>query len=320
MKCKPIPRGVIIAALVCAVLPVTFAYASATIIGAGQAASASEQVFAQATAQNSASSSAQAEPQPPNPDDPRFAAFVYAVVSIKPYKDDPKATVHWMGSQDSPDGFTMHNAPMALMISQAYRTEHSRLAGAPDWVKNERYDVEAKMDPEVADALQKLSPADQKLARQHMLRVLVRDYLKVAFHMETTQVSIYELEIGKNGPKLKAADPNAPEQGMRVSGSGGITTWDAKGTKLSSMMGQLSYVMGRPVYDKTGLTEKYDFTLKYTPDRTASAGAAVDNPAPPDEAPPITIAIEEQLGLKLVSGKGPMDSIVIDHVERPSGN
>lgn len=274
MKPKPILSEMAIGALVCVVLATG---AGAALPGTGDALNG----VVQDSARTSAQDSAQIPPQSASADDPRFEAVVYDVVSIKPYIDDSKATVHWMGSQDSPDGFTLHNAPLSMLIAQAYRTEHSRLSGTPDWLNNERYDLEAKMDPEVADALQKLSPADQKLARQHMLRVLVRDYLKLAFHMETTQVAIYERVVGKNGPKLKLADRNAPEQGMRVSGAGGTTTWEAKCAKLTSMMGQLSYVMGRPVYDKTGLTDKYDFTLKYTPDRIGSAGPGVDNAAPP---------------------------------------
>ena len=176
------------------------------------------------------------------------------------------------------------------------------------------------MGSEVADAFQKLSPADQKLARQHMLRVIARDYLKLTFHMEVTEVQIYEMVVGKSGPKLKPGDPNAPEEGLRVSGTGGVTTWDGTNTALSSMLGQLTYVMGRPVYDKTGLTGRYEFQVKYSSDR-AGAGSPDINTAPaPDAAPPITTALEEQLGLKLVSAKGPMDMIVIDHLEKPAVN
>jgi uncharacterized protein (TIGR03435 family) len=306
MKPKPILIGAVIAALALVILPITHTRANAT----------------PRDVRRTAISTTQDQPQAANADDPKFAKFVYDVVSIKPFKgDDPKATVHWMGMQDSPDGITMHNAPFTVLIAQAYRTAHSRLAGAPDWLNSERYDVEAKMEPEAADAFQKLSPADQKLARQHMLRVLARDYLKLTFHMETTEVSVYELVVGKNGSKLNApSDPNVVGRGMTVSGSGGATRWDGKNLELTAMMGQLSYVMGRPVYDKTGLTGKYDFTLKYTPDRPGTAAPGPDSAAPPDEAPPITIAIEEQLGLKLVPGKGPMDSIVIDHVEKPALN
>ena len=154
---------------------------------------------------------AQSQPTAATPDDPKFASFVYDVVSIKPYKEIPFATSSWMGVKDSPDSFTLHNAPISLLISQAYHTEHSRLSGAPDWASKDRYEIEAKMDSEVADALLKLSPADQKLARQHMLRTLARDYLKLAFHMEVTEVAIYEMVVGKSGPKLKApADPTVP--------------------------------------------------------------------------------------------------------------
>jgi uncharacterized protein (TIGR03435 family) len=298
MKRKLIPSCTIIAALACIALSAM----CGTLI-------ASAQTIPQSAAQSA------------NADDPKFAKFVYDIVSIKPYKDDPKATVHWMGTQDSPDGLTMRNAPVTQLIAQAYRTEHSRLSGAPDWATKDRYDMDAKMDSEVADALQKLSVADQKLARQHMLRVLVRDYLKVTFHMETTEVPIFELVVAKNGPKLKApADPNSPGQGVRVSGMSGATTWDAKNAPIATILNQLSYAAGRPVYDKTGLTGTYDIAVKYTPDRPASAGPGADSAAPPDDAPSISTALEEQLGLKLVPGKGPMDMIVIDHIERPAVN
>lgn len=296
MKRKLISVCTVLAVLACIVPPITPAHSTAP------------------------QTAAQGQPTTLTPDDPKFASFVFDVVSIKPYKEVPFATSSWMGTQDSPDGFTLHNAPISIVISQAYRTEHSRLSGTPDWATKDRYEIEAKMDSEVADTFQKLSPADQKLARQHMLRVLARDYLKLTFHMETTEVPIYEMVIGKNGSKLKPADPNAPEQGMRVSGGGGVTTWDGKNTALNSMMGQLTYVMGRPVYDKTGLTGRYDFQVKYSSDRANAGSPDINTAPPPDAAPPITIALEEQLGLKLVSGKGPMDVIVIDHLEKPAVN
>jgi uncharacterized protein (TIGR03435 family) len=299
MKPNPIRSCAILAALASIVLPLSFAHSTA------------------------AQAPAQAQPTGATPDDPKFAAFVYDVVSIKPYKDnmdDPKATMHWVGSRDTPDGFTLHNAPMTVLIAQAYRTEHSRLSGTPAWANTDHYEIEAKMDSEVTDAFQKLSPADQKLARQHMLRVLARDYLKLTFHMEVTEVPIYEMVVGKNGPKLKApADPTVLGPGIMVSGNGGVTTWDGKNVELSSMLGQLGYVVGRPVYDKTGLTGRYDFQVKYATQRPGAGSPDADT-AQQDAAPPIATALEEQLGLKLVSGKGPMDMIVIDHMEKPVVN
>jgi len=252
-----------------------------------------------------------------------FSAFVYDVVSIKPYKKDPNATSEFMGSQETPDGFTGTNIPLSILLFTAHRTEHSRISGAPSWMNNERYDVEAKMDPDVAEALHKLGPEDQKLARKHMMEEVLKDRMKVAVHMETTEVPIYELVIAKSGIKMKeTTDPNAPDGGLRVSGAGGgAFQWQGQGVKIDGMLGQLSYAAGRPVYDKTGLTGKYAFTLKYTPERVLSAAATATAAAPAlDTAPPLAQAMEEQLGLKLVSAKGAMDVIVIDHVERPSAN
>jgi uncharacterized protein (TIGR03435 family) len=277
-------------------------------------------LFASAQTQSTQASAA-------SPDDPKFAKFLYDVVSIKPHKDDSNATVRWMGLHDNPDGFSMRNSPVVFMISTAYRTAHSTISGAPDWAKREMFDVEAKMDPEVTDAFQKLNKTDQELARKHMMQVFVRDYVKAVVHMDTTEVAIYELVIAKNGPKLKEAkevqeapDALIPAGALRVSGSSAGIVWTGQGAPIGSMINQLSFATGRPVYDKTGLTGKYDFTLTYARENLTAPGAGMDAPPQMDTAPPLAKALEEQLGLKLVPAKGNMDVIVIDHVERPAAN
>lgn len=284
----------------------------------GGAASATQTSTQAATPQNAAPQAASA-----SPDDARFATFVFDVVSIKPHKDDPNARSVWMGIQDTPDGERMRNVGVTFLIANAFRTAHSKASGAPDWAAHEMYDIETKMDPDVADAFQKLSPADQKLARQHMMQALVRDYMKAKVHMETTEVSVYNLVIAKNGSKLKEpADPAAPSGGVRVSGTSGGMMWTGQGTEIGAIMGQLSYAAGRPVYDETGLTGRYDFTLKYAPDTLSARAVEANAGGAPglDILPPLAQALEEQLGLNLVSAKGKMDVIVIDHVERPSPN
>lgn len=297
MKPNSIWKYAVLAVLTCIVLPIPSAHSTAP------------------------QTAAQAQPTAASPDDPKFAAFVCDIVSIKPYKDDPTATVHRMGMQELSDGFALRGAPFTVFIGQAYRTEHFKISGAPDWLNQERYDVDAKMDSEVADAFQKLGPDDQKLARQHMLRVILRDYLKLTFHMEKTEVPIYELVIAKNGPRLKPpADPNTPGRGVRVAGVNGAMTYDAKNAPITAILNQLSFTVGRPIFDKTGLTGTYDIALRFTPERPGSAMPSADIAAAPEEAPPIMIALEEQLGLKLVPAKGPMDAIVIDHAERPAVN
>jgi uncharacterized protein (TIGR03435 family) len=177
------------------------------------------------------------------------------------------------------------------------------------------------MDPEVAAELHKLDAADQKLARQHMLQVMLQDRFKFAGHTEPHEVKGLYLVIGKNGPKLKettvdANDQTRPSRGMSVrSPSAGVVEWDGHAKKITSMLGQLGYETGRVVFDKTGLTGLYDFTLKFAEERAFQAsGPDINN------VPELGGALEEQLGLKLVSGKANMDYVVIDHVERPSSN
>ena len=274
-------------------------------------------------AQSQTAPQTQAPQQAPAADDPKFAPFVFDIVSIKPHKDDPNATSKWMGIQNEPDGATMREIPAIFIISQAFGTIHFKLSGAPDWASRDKYDIDAKMEPDVADALNKLSPEDQKLARKHMMLVLARDYLKASVHMDVTEVSIYELVVAKNGPKVtEVTDPAIPSGGLRVRGSKTGTTWEGHATPIANMMGQLSYAAGRPVYDKTGLTGRYDFTMTYMQENLSAAPPSADGgaPPPPDTAPPLARALEEQLGLKLVSAKGNMDVIVIDHIEKPLGN
>jgi uncharacterized protein (TIGR03435 family) len=216
----------------------------------------------------------------------------------------------------------MRNVGADYVITQAFRTAHFKISGAPDWAAHELYDVEAKMAPEIADALQKLTPNDEIIARQHMMQVLVKQYLKAEVHMETTEVAAFDLVVAKNGPKLtEVTDPAMPDQGFRASQSQSGVVLKAMATRLELLIPQFSRVAGRPVFDKTGLTGRYDFTLRYALENlSATAPGSADAAPPPSDAPPLAKALEEQLGLKLVPSRGNMDVIVIDHVERPPRN
>jgi len=114
---------------------------------------------------------------------------------------------------------------------------------------------------------------------------------------------------------------------MMTAGRGGTRSMSGQVTPMSFLVRVLSQSLGRPVLDKTGLTGMYDFKLEWTPDESdlqAAQGAAVNGQAPPAPADPsgpnLLTAVQEQLGLKLESGKGPVESIVIEHVEKASDN
>jgi uncharacterized protein (TIGR03435 family) len=258
--------------------------------------------------------------------------YEFETASIKPNKSDrfrfrPGFTV---------DGFRASNATVQLLIRQAYGVDEYDLSGIPDWLNSERYDVEAKMDPSVADALSKLNPEQLKLARKQMLQTLMAKRFNLKVHRETKDEPVYFLVIEKNGPKLQNAKtgnasplPNADgvrvqdkEQWQIVPGSDGGQKIRASSATMKSLGDWLNRQLSRPVLDKTGLNGTYDFTIEWMPDAASTpspdAANAVTLPGIPGAS--LFTALQQQLGLKLDPGKSPIEVLMIDHVERPSGN
>ena len=151
-----------------------------------------------------------------------------------------------------------------------------------------------------------------------MLQTLLSDRFQLRFHRETRDGAVYALFVGKNGPRLQPA---------RESNSSGTTSGRNPDTGLSTMKGtrvtldeiaaNLSAKLGRPVFDKTGLTDKFDFELSWAPD-LSSSGANAASPAV--AGPSLFTAIQEQLGLRLESQRGPVEILVIDQANRPQEN
>ena len=265
-------------------------------------------------------------------------AFAYEVASIRPNKSGGN-TVRIMSRRD---GLTATGATLKMLIKTAYQVEDHQIAGAPNWFDSEKYDIEAKVDRSVAEELPKLSEDRRALETQRMLQALLADRLKLTLHRETKELPVYELVIVKNGPKLQEAKPGDPSASeikrpdglpagphtMRMSMEGGARELTGQGLPVASLVRLLSGQLHRTVLDKTGLTAKYNFTLKWTADqsvpmfRGTEGGQPAPDTAPPPESsgPSLFTAIQEQLGLKLESQKGPVEIIVIDHVEKPSEN
>jgi uncharacterized protein (TIGR03435 family) len=283
-----------------------------------------------------ASTGAQAQTQNISAHKPALQYDVASIKLIIPGSGITNVTGR-IGMTDIPDGFVARFATVKMLIGRAYAIDDYQLTGAPDWASKERYDIDAKFDSSTADELQKLSPADRVIARQEMLRALLAERFNLTIHREDKDVQVYYLVVAKNGPKLqevklddaesdKSKAGPAPGSGaMTVGASGGQIRGYA--TTLATLTGMLTRTLHRPVLDRTGLTEKYDFTLRWTPDDNASqpapggssSGLPSADPAP-NSGPSLFTAIQEQLGLKLEPAKGPVEFIVIDRVERPSGN
>jgi len=263
--------------------------------------------------------------------------YEYEVVSIKPNKSGSLIP----GGRQSDIGIDVSNFPLQFLISAAFGVGNDRVVGLPGWVSSDRFDINAKMDPAVADALKKMSADDRKAVQQHMLQALFAVRCELTFHRETKELPTFTLVLGKNGPKFKESKPgDTPSEGIKVpDGKGGTGSMQVgekgllqfHGLPITFLVQILSTQLGRTVVDKTGLTGKYDFSWQFKPSASqirafggapaddASNGASSGIPADPDGTDLFT-AVQEQLGLKLESGKGPVEIIVIDHIEKPSDN
>jgi uncharacterized protein (TIGR03435 family) len=139
---------------------------------------------------------------------------------------------------------------------------------------------------------------------------------------------VYDLVVGKNGPKMKAADPNAKDTGsMNMQPDLVKIVLIGKGLPMVTLARNLSGSAGRPVFDKTGLTGIYDFTLAIARDQDLSAGVPGEGATAPavvrvsdPSGRTVTAALEDQLGLKLVPSRGPMQVVVIEHMDKPAAN
>ena len=214
--------------------------------------------------------------------------------------------------------FTATGVTLKMLIMRAYRLHSFQVSGGPDWVNNERWDIRAK-----AEGVEGRIPSDQF---EEMLRVLLEDRFQLMVHRETREMPAYALLLGKNGSKLAPHTGGDPPPGERVRMGRGLLRFKKGST--AGLATNLSLQLGRMVIDKTDLKDDYDFELQWTPEPGQGGPEAFGLPPSGSDAPPpvdtngpsIFTALQEQLGLRLESQKGPVEILVIDHVEKASEN
>jgi uncharacterized protein (TIGR03435 family) len=269
-----------------------------------------------------------AQPTPPAPT-PKFD-----VVSVKPCKPGTAK-----GGDSSPGRLSIGCALLADvdntgLIQQAYNRYASGqmsspkiipIEGAPDWIHSETFEFDAKSDGHPSITMM-MGP---------MMQALLEDRFKLKIHRETRQGPVYELALGKGSPKLKPFEGTcAPvvaghplptlasgEHYCRrmVSPRGSV---DIEGGTISDLVGLLGMALDRPIIDKTGLTNYFEIHLKFSADESPVPQRSIGDlgAATAPDAPGIFQAIQEQLGLRLVPAKGPVEVLVIEHIERPTDN
>ncbi len=210
-----------------------------------------------------------------------------------------------VGVQILPGGrISMAGVTVKNLIQQAYGVREFQIAGGPSWLGSERYDITAK--PEGAS-----TPDQVKV----MIQALLADRFKLQFHRETKELPTYSLVVGKGGPKFHESEAVAEERkGPRMRMERG--RFNLEGAPVAALANQLGQVLGRTVIDKTGLTGNYDFKLEWTPDQRPMEGP----PAGDATGPSIFTALQDQLGLKLESTKGPVEILVIERAQKASEN
>jgi uncharacterized protein (TIGR03435 family) len=238
---------------------------------------------------------------------PKFDTF--EVATIKLVDPDAKSGryITMQGSRFIEKAYTLK-----LLIAAAYDLNPRTISGGPSWIESAHYDIVAVTPGEVRPT------HDEQMS---MLRNLLTDRFQLTFHREPRVFSIYELQISKTGSKLK--EPPASNDPPTV-GPGVVYPQRIVLPARNATMGEFASllqraILDRPVVDKTGLSGRYDFDLEWAPDETQFGG---DVPTAPAEAPsaPLFSAIQQQLGLRLVATRSPVDALIIDKAERPSSN
>jgi uncharacterized protein (TIGR03435 family) len=229
--------------------------------------------------------------------------------------------------------FMAENAPLARIIRFAYDVKSDReVLNMPEWASSTRFDIDGKIGDAEVEAIEKLPP-DQKFQQyQLMLQSLLADRFQMRVTTETQELPVYALVVAKNGPKLAAAAVQPEQQRQQFPRLNFTAAGDLK-AKTVSMAFFAGWLSGRPdtggrvVIDATGLKGSYDFALKWSPVENGGASGGsntnqqpVSAPSTDGDAPSLFTAVQEQLGLKLTPQKGPVEVLVIDHVEQPSPN
>jgi uncharacterized protein (TIGR03435 family) len=240
---------------------------------------------------------------------------VFEVVSIKPNATRSDSA----GTSTTDHSLSAQNVTVRSLIQSAYRVQSHRIVGGPDWVNTDRFNVEAKMEP---DPMPSRAPIDPTRPDRPalMMQSMLEDRFRLKTHREMRELSVYFLVVGKDGARLKRpvegqTGPAGPDAGS-VNTNGSRARIQLRGSSIS--MVRLAAVVGnqldRPIVDKTNLSGEYDVILTWTPQ-----GAEDISPSP-DAAPTVFTALQEQLGLKLESGKDLVEVLVIDSAQKPSEN
>jgi uncharacterized protein (TIGR03435 family) len=255
------------------------------------------------------------------PGSPEFEA-----ASIKPAKpgDDRGPTFNFTPG----GGLTVTNGTLKGLIEAAYDMRDFQISGGPAWLDSARYDLIAKSAPDSAETPISTSPSaspNRTAETRTRLQILLAQRFQLRIRRDTRELPLYLLAQGKNGSRLLPSDGSSTAaEGAPAGVQRSCGQMTGTKTSMANLAVMLERQLDRPVEDRTGLSGKYTFHIEWTPDAgpcpvppdAANTGAPIRSP----EHPSIFTALQEQLGLKLESAKGPVEVIVVDRAEKPGDN
>jgi uncharacterized protein (TIGR03435 family) len=271
---------------------------------------------------------AQTPAQTPDPN----AAYVYEAASVKPNKSG----VQGSSIRRFPGGrLQATNMPLRALITFAYQVQGFQLVEDPAWIRNETFDIVAKMEGDPPPVMPGTGPDPHMVA----MRTLLAERFKLVVRRETREMDIYALVLaradGKLGPALKpttqdcaammaaarGGPPPGPPPGPNspvVCGMRGLPGRLVAGAMpMSQLASNLSGQVQRIVADRTGLSGAWDFEISFAPERPVNPPPGVEFPPADPNAPSLFTAMQEQLGLRLQSTKGPVEVLVVERIEQP---
>jgi len=214
----------------------------------------------------------------------------FDVASIHPHAPDD---ARYLVRPPTAGHFTAVGAAGRLLLMLAFDVQDSQIIGAPAWLADEKWDIEAKSDND------RHSPEETR----RMLQSLLEQRFSLKLHRETEQRSVYTLTVAKGGPRLK------PAKGTKTTLQAGANSLYLQAGDIAAMAGVVAKAVGRPVIDRTGIAGIYDISVQWD-----------DTPTADSDRGSIFTALTEQLGLRLEPRKEPVEVIVVDRIERPSAN
>ena len=260
------------------------------------------------TLQRATKDTAWAIPEPPKPM-AADAPLAFEVATIKLSNPDAPGKLFTVRGRQ----VLTINTTLNDLVTFAYDLHVKQITGGPDWAGSQKYDITGQPEAPGIPSITQL---------RGMIRLMLADRFKLAFHREPREMPVYAIVVGPNGHKLTKNEtiPNGLP-GLLFRGLGVLPVTNAT---MGDFAGVLqTAVMDRPVVDKTGLTGRWDFQIRWTPDESQFVSMGVRVPPPTNDAnapPGIFTAFTEQLGLKLDPTRAPVDVLVVDKVEKPSEN